>query len=384
LLFKDAIGTLYGMMNLSAKRLFFSLLLFLLGGTACLPTAVISEPQAIKIGAIFSLTGWAATGGKPELQGAQMAIEEINAKGGVNGRKLELIVEDNRSDFPATIGAFKKLRGLDNVSAIIGPNWSEFGEVVAPLAQSQKIPTVLITGLASKRTYATPYTFGLLPEFSEHVKVLSQHIAARNFKRLVVLYSPTIYFEGITNALIESLKSAGVGLLPPILVSGAAPNMNSILARVSADQADGIVAFLQEGGGMSSFLKQLKTLKLRVPIFSHDIKYDHAVTEDPQLAAGVIFIHYILQAEAKFIERYRSKFKEEPSISSPRAYDSIYALKASLENCPSSVLAECILKVDHQGTAGRIRFNERGGLIDMPNFTELWTVEGANFKKLSQ
>lgn len=313
-----------------------------------------------------------------------MAIDEINAKGGVKGRKLELIVEDNRSDFPATIGAFNKLRGLDKVTAIIGPNWSEFGEVVSPLAQSQKLPTVLVTGLASKRTYDLPYTFGLLPEFSEHVKVLSQHIAAQGFKRLVVLYSPTIYFEGMTTALVDSLKAAGVGLLPPVLISSAAPNLNSILARVTADKADGIVAFLQEGGGMGSFLKQLKTLKIRIPVFSHDIKYDHTVTEDPALAAGTIFIHYILRAEESFINRYRSKFKEEPSISSPRAYDSVYVLKESMENCQSSVLAECILKVDHQGTAGRIRFNERGGLVDIPNLTELWTVEGSKFKKLSQ
>jgi branched-chain amino acid transport system substrate-binding protein len=360
----------------------FFLLTFPLFIGLLFPCSLAAEGNPIKVGALFSLSGWAASGGKPELQGAQLAVEEINAQGGVKGSKIELVVEDNRSDYPSTISAFNKLANVDKVQVLLGPNWTEFGELVSPLAQRNKLPTLLISGLSVRPPQSKPYLLGLLPHFSEHVRELSTYIQSKGFKRVQIVFSPTIYFEGMTEALLSELRKHKIEVLPPQLVQAGNTEFKSLLGRMQTQKPDAYVVFLQEGSGMANFMNQLRLLKISTPVLSHDIKFDHTVSENPKVAEGVVFLHYVLRAEDSFITRYQARFKELPSITSPRAYDAIFAIKQALTDCSLPSIRECLYAVDLQGAAGRMRFNADGSLVDVPQLTELWTVTNGAFTKL--
>ena len=128
-------------MVLPMHKQLLSLIALLITGTQSLA----AEPP-IKIGALFALSGWAAIGGRSELNATTMAIDEINAAGGVLGRPIELVVEDNRSDLRATVSAVIKLKNIDSVPVIFGPNWAEFADVAAPVFESSKV--IMLTALS--------------------------------------------------------------------------------------------------------------------------------------------------------------------------------------------------------------------------------------------
>ena len=106
-------------------------------------------PEPIKIGALFSVTGGAAWLGEPEKNSALLAVDEINAKGGINGRKIELIVEDTEGDDTKGVLAAKKLIGQDKVIAIVGPSRSGTSMAVVPIATENEVPLISCAAAAS-------------------------------------------------------------------------------------------------------------------------------------------------------------------------------------------------------------------------------------------
>ena len=109
------------------------------------PTQVIMEP--FRIGVMESITGPGETYGNVAVQAKQMAVSEINEAGGVNGRKLELVVEDSKCGAQDAIIAYKKLTSVDGIKIILGTSCSGAMLGVAPLAESDGV--VLFSGLAS-------------------------------------------------------------------------------------------------------------------------------------------------------------------------------------------------------------------------------------------
>ena len=99
------------------------------------------EGQPIRIGAIFAITGSASWLGEPERNTAVMYVEEINKAGGINGRPIELIVEDTAGDETTAVNAVRKLISKDKVMAIIGPSRSGTSMAVLPLRNVKGSPS---------------------------------------------------------------------------------------------------------------------------------------------------------------------------------------------------------------------------------------------------
>lgn len=99
--------------------------------------------ESIKLGGLFILTGPGSTIGQEELKGAELAVQEINNEGGINGQQIELVVENASFLEPnKTLSAVLKLITNDQVIAIVGPTWDELAQTILPTIESQKIPTI--------------------------------------------------------------------------------------------------------------------------------------------------------------------------------------------------------------------------------------------------
>ena len=106
------------------------------------PTASVSN-QPIKIGQMSALTGIGADIGEEERNGTLLAVEEINARGGISGRPIEMISEDTPAfDLKQGVSVAEKLIEVDKVLAIIGPQWDNQAEVVATVAANKKVPAI--------------------------------------------------------------------------------------------------------------------------------------------------------------------------------------------------------------------------------------------------
>ncbi|WRS26356.1 ABC transporter substrate-binding protein [Oscillospiraceae bacterium MB08-C2-2] len=128
--------------------------------------------ETIKIGTIQDTTGKGSVVGNAILQGHQLAVEDINARGGINGKKLELIVYDCKSDPNEAINAFKRLAEVDKVSAVLGPNISNVGLAVAPYSTELKMPFLGQFGdprcmLGENLDTLNPYMFLMQPSAAQ-------------------------------------------------------------------------------------------------------------------------------------------------------------------------------------------------------------------------
>ncbi|MBX7144238.1 MAG: ABC transporter substrate-binding protein [Oligoflexia bacterium] len=345
-----------------------------------------ADDQPIKLGALFATSGWAATGGKPELNALLLAIDEINASGGIAGHKIQLITEDIRSDFPTTISAFNKLASLDKVVAIFGPNWAEFGEIVIPLAERNKVPTLMASPYSPSFSEKHSYIFTATPEFEVHVHNLTEHINKQHHNRVALVYSPSPYFEGLSQAAVDNLKAPGAHILPPIEVLPNETDFKSIVARLQSSKVDAVIAFLQEGAAVSSFFRAARGLKFNSQIYSYDISFDETIHKEPGLAEGTIFFRYSMAIDPKFESSYATRFKEASSYSAPFAYDLMYLFKQAFENCKGDLpkLNQCISSTEHHGVSGTIRFGATGVNTGIKSMTQLYRVRNGKFIALAE
>lgn len=127
------------------------------------PTQLTQAAATIRIGAIDPLTGPFAAYGEPVRDGMLLAVDEINAKGGINGRKIELLLEDDGGDPKVSVNAFTKLATVSKVPVIIGPLSSGASMATAPLANRYRVVQISTLAGTIDLTKAGDYAFRIYP-----------------------------------------------------------------------------------------------------------------------------------------------------------------------------------------------------------------------------
>ncbi len=166
-------------------------------------TGNITKEDTIKIGGLFGLSGFSSEWGQADYNAALLAIEEKNKEGGINGKRIEFIVEDTKSDLASTSTAFTKLIEIDNVEAVIGPTWSEFAEVVIPIANQTK--TVVITGSAGGEleSFKNKYFFSTWPSVKLEMRTLAKYMSIKNYKKTALVYSQTAWAISVADSFTK-------------------------------------------------------------------------------------------------------------------------------------------------------------------------------------
>ena len=340
--------------------------------------------ETIRMGAVFSLSGWGADGGQAELNGALMALEEINNSGGADGKKLELIIEDNNSDLRTTASAYRKLADVDRVAALVGPNWSEFVEVVAPLARKDNLPVVSPSGFQEGLYKEKSCLFTLWPSHTISVKPLSEYLKTR-YSRVAVLLTENAYLEGIFEAAAAQTKDAKLALSPILRFNGGHNDYRSAILKLKGSKADAVLVLLVENGDLSNFLKQARELSLKLPLFTgNGIPFDHSIQQDPEIAEGVIYFDFLVPGSDEFLRRYEARFKRRPGFASAKAYDAVYLLKNAFERCglERREVCRCLHGSAYKGESSLISFDASGVVRSIEQNTQLMQVKNGRFLPL--
>lgn len=344
-----------------------------------LPLHVVAE-EPIRIGAVYSLSGWGAVGGSAELHGAQLAVEEINAQGGIAGRPLELVVEDTQSNPARAVTAFKRLVEVEHVPAVLGPNWTEFSEALAPLAGFHRVPLLSASGAGGSRG-GEPYFFTTLPEFDVHVAPVVKEVLARQYRRIAILKTSSAYFEGLAGATERLLRAAERG---PEMVASFPPqttDFRAVITRLKSERYDAVLVYLLEGGDTLSFFRQSREQMIEAQLYTHDISLDEGMRKVPAAAEGVRFIRYEMPFDTTLAGRYERRFGVSPTVGVPKTYDNVFLLKVAMERCGFAVeqIRRCLQMVDYDGVSGRIRFDAAGRIIKPAPISVLYTVKEGRF-----
>src|SRR5438552_14314405 len=214
------------------------LVALVLGALAAL--TVPGESQApLKIGVIQPLSGPVAASGNYIRMGAEIARDWINARGGIAGRKVDLLIEDNKSDPKEAATAAEKLIVRDKVPVIMGAWGSSMTLAAMPKLEEYGVPMVVETSSASTVTKrGNPWVFRISPPSEMEALGLEKYLKDLGIKKADFLAVNTDWGRGAVAAFGDLLKRAGAGVGATEFMDQAATDMNAQITKIKADSGD--------------------------------------------------------------------------------------------------------------------------------------------------
>jgi branched-chain amino acid transport system substrate-binding protein len=242
---------------------------FMMGSPLCFG----AEP--IKIGGIFALTGRAAHIGTSQRDAVLIAIDEVNDKGGINGRKLEMVMEDTESNPTKAVMALKKILEAEDVVAIIGPTLTGTAMAMRGFIEKEKIPAFMHSGgdvilnaplkkddptSLPKWTFKSPY------KAADAMGKICQYMNKHDIKKIGFLYSNEGFGkDGLRNVKVQAPKY-GVEVVAQEAFAPKDVDMTAQLTRINAKGVDGVIAWTV-GPAMGIIAKNVKQLGIKAPLF---------------------------------------------------------------------------------------------------------------------
>jgi branched-chain amino acid transport system substrate-binding protein len=301
----------------------------LIAASAALP----ARSQNIVIGLSSPMTGPAATAAEWEKWGVDLAVEEINAAGGVLGRKIEIIQLDNKCNPSEGVNVANKLVEA-KVTAIIGSHCSSAHLAAMPIVKDAKIP--MITGVASNPQITTlsgkggnEWAFRINPSDTDMMNALGAYLGDKKlFKTVAIVAEDTDFGRGGADAFKAVAVKAGISIISTDFHSQNAPDYTSILTRLQQRRPDAIGTF-QLAGDSINFLRNAMQLGVRIPytgraeLGGRNLQIIQAGGMEGSISAWT-YNHEIDAPENKtFVEKIRARHKSEPLLQTWAGYDSV-------------------------------------------------------------
>jgi len=343
---------------------------------AALGVVSFAHAAEVKIGVAAALSGGAGQYGNAIRNGFQLAAEEVNAKGGVNGNTIKLVIEDEQGKKEEAINVFKKLIFQDKVLMVFGPTLSNSAQAADPIAQGAKTPVFGTSNTADGITSIGDYVFrnsvteaDVLPET---IKVAARHA---NIKKVAVLYGNDDVF---TKSGYDNFKKALEDLKIPVTTTETFAkgdvDFKAQLTKIKASNPDAIVlsALIAEGGPIMVAARQLG---INVPFIGgngmNSVRiFDLAKEKSDGLWVGSPWSIENQTAEnTRFIAAYKAKYNAAPDQFAAQAYDAFYIVtqalgKVSLTGkleADRKALHDALPAVKWSGATGSFSFRQAAG-----------------------
>ena len=291
--------------------------------------------EIIKIGSILILTGEGASWGEAARNGIDLAVEEINDEGGVIGRPLVVIHEDDESDPKKAVSAFKKLTAADGIKFIIGPNWSHTGLAVAPLASESKVVMISPSLGVKEFNESSQYLFNTWPHDEILSRNLAEYVYNKGYRKVALFGAQQVWVKDQTAAFKGKFEELGgkVELLFEPLITDTDPRAN-ILKLKNTPGIDAVI-FTSDGQDITAITaKKIKEFGIKLPTYS--ITLDRKIISNCEGACdGWIFLTFLTPV-ADFEKKYKEKYDREVEIGSDSAYDAIMMLTGAMTRTNST------------------------------------------------
>lgn len=295
----------------------------------------------IKLGALVELTGGGAQYGKAGLNGAKLAIEQQNAKGGVLGKQIKLVEADNKTDPTESLAQATKLITQEKVAGIIGPMTSGQIRAIISLGAQNKVPLVTPSGTGADLTVnngtLNPYVFRacFIDDFQGQVGATFALNNLKAKKVALITDNSEPYSKGLGKSFEDVFTKGGGEIVAKENYVAKDKDFKAILGRIKAKNPDAIYV---PGyyGEVGLIIKQAREAEITVPIFGGDgfngdettkiagannmnnVYYsDHVATDDPALV--------------EFTKQYKAKYNEDPTGFAALGYDAATMMIKGIE-----------------------------------------------------
>jgi branched-chain amino acid transport system substrate-binding protein len=340
-------------------------IIFSIAGCSGQITGKATQDDVVKIGFVGPLSGHIAVYGLAQRDAILIALDKVNAEGGIDGKEVVVIFEDSKSDPKESVKATAKLIDIDKIIGIIGDMQSSSMMAIAPIVESGGVPTITPIATSPAVTHAGDYVFRTMPSTDLQVKVLAEYALKEGYDTVGVLYVNNDLGGGSVQSF---LKYFGGSVKIKEAHEQAATDFRTELAKIKGQDVDAL--FVASYPPESALIMvQAKETNFGLPIFGIETLGQKTVLENAGDASeGIVYgIPKKLTTE-EYTNKYVQRYGYEPEFGSDTAYDAFMILVESARKCglDGENIKECLYDVEnYQGVSGTITFDENGD-VDKP------------------
>jgi len=335
-----------------------------------------SGPKTIKIALSAPFTGLGSILGDYIKAGALLAVDEINAAGGVAGGRFDLVVYDDQANASTAATVVRRALYDDNAVVIFGPNMSSAVIGVHTLAQQAKKPMLVGATSPSFRydKVKNDYLFRLRADdgvkVAQQIKYIVEKIKA---KKIGAIYGSTDYCTSALAVAKETLKKYNLEFVATEQMKEGDKDATGQILKLKNAGIDCLVGLTHEPEAAVA-VKQVRQLKLDVPIVGFSAWGVPAFTDlAGDAAVGVISVQGFNPADSdptvkKFVDADKAKWGKDPSDPAPCYYDGVYLLKKAIETANSTdpvKIMEALKTVEYTGVQGKMKRDALNNFTDV-------------------
>lgn len=327
------------------------------------------EKEVIKIGAILNLTGNLAIADEPKKMDIEIAIEEINRTGGIDGKNLEIAFFDSKSMANSVVSAYKDFNRNNLKILLTGTSFTALP--LLPLTENEGIihASACADPIFTKKTQ---YTIRCFPEVTIGANLMKNFLEGKGIKRISIVHTNEPYGEAYAEAL-KNIFNGQIVLREKYNVG--ANDFRDIITKINNAKPEYIVLI---GFGISypAFLKQLIENKISIPLLANETfykgEYDSILFKSPFMSSITFlapkFIEIVNQQESTniFVQLHRKKFNIDPQIFGVYVADFLKILQSLPPNTnfakPSELIKEIRGKKHIDAYTGKIDITENGDI----------------------
>lgn len=336
-----------------------------------------SQTEGVVVGGLFHLSGSASFAGESSRDGFLMAVEDSQIK-------VSTVIEDAGSSLSQAVSGATKLTRVDGAVAVIGPEWTEFGEVVAPIAVQAKVPFISPWVVSEAPFVKPPYYWSGFPsDRSEHI-ALAEYVASHKLDKIALVYSNN--FWSLVNVEMfkeEIAKRGGVTIISEDKLDQTTKDFRTVVSKIKNEKPDIIFSAIADDAGHGAFVSQVRQVGMTIPIATHSSRATSPVMKDRYQAVlhNQIFAE-IAQATRKeeFEKKYEVRFgKKVQAPSAAVTYDMttivLEAIKTGART--SAEIVEYLQQMPaYEGYSGQIAFDAKGQLPVRQAVVKIYDREG--------
>ncbi|MCR4715146.1 MAG: ABC transporter substrate-binding protein [Treponemataceae bacterium] len=361
------------------KKLLVSIVIALLMVSMVFAGGKKEDENTIKIGGIAPLSGAVAVYGVECTNGVNLAVEEINAAGGINGKKIVYIAEDDEGDPAKSVNAYKKLTTQDGIRLVIGSLTSGCTIALTSSAQAQGVVQIAPAATAEAVTDAGNYIFRtcFIDPFQGSI---GGKFAAKNLntKNAAILYDiGNDYSVGLTENFISEFTKNGGAIVAKESYSTGDKDFNAQLTKIKAAKPD-VVYLPDYYGTVALIAKQLRNQGIDTPIIGADGWDGLTDNAGDEVLNGFYSNHYAADssdpAVQAFVKNFKAKYNKEPNAFAALGYDSMYLLKDAIlkaGTADAKAVRDALEKIDADYVTGHIKFDAKHNPVKSAVMIEL-------------
>lgn len=299
--------------------------------------------EPYKIGGIFAITGPSSFLGDPEKKSMEMIIDELNAKGGIDGHPLQAVIYDTEGDPTKTVLATNKLISNDKVLAIVGPSLTPTTLAIVPLVEKEKIPLISCAAGIKITDPIKPWVFKTAQSDLLAVAAIYQHMQKQNIKKVGTITVETAFGESGKEQLEAQAAKFGIELVQKETFGAKDTDMTAQLTKIRSAQPQAIICW-GTNPGPAVIAKNVQQMNIKIPLYqSHGVASPKFVELAGDAAEGILLpTGKILVAQQlpdkdpqkavllNYIEQFEKRFQMPVSGFGGYAYDAIRMLAAAL------------------------------------------------------